>query len=68
MQTSTPREQGRVGALALAIQGRGKDALAAARAHIDVFPHDALVLSLALGAHGLTAFSGRPDHHAAHAT
>ena len=35
------------------------------RSHIEEWPRDALPLSLALGAFGLYAFSGRADHDAA---
>ena len=37
----------------------------AAEAHLEEYPRDALVLSMLLGAFGLYAFSGRPDHDAA---
>jgi hypothetical protein len=40
-------------------------ALSAAERHLDDYPRDALVLSMLLGAFGLYAFSGRPDHDAA---
>jgi hypothetical protein len=50
-----------------ALGGDGAGALAAALAHIAAHPRDALVLSLPLGAFGLYAFSGRPDHDRARA-
>ena len=58
----TDRERSHVETLALAIEGRGPDAIAAMRKHIDVWPRDAVVLSLPLGAFGLFAFSGMADH------
>ena len=40
-------------------------ALSGAEQHLEEYPRDALILSLLLGAFGLYAFSGRPDHDAA---
>lgn len=59
------RERGHVECVALLIDGRGGDALAAVERHAANFPRDALPLSLALGVYGLLGFSGRADHHAA---
>jgi hypothetical protein len=56
------RERSHVEALALAIEGRLPEALAATLRHIDAWPRDAIVLSLPLGAFGLFAFSGMADH------
>jgi hypothetical protein len=58
----TERERSHVEALALAIEGRLPEALAATLKHIDAWPRDAMVLSLPLGAFGLFAFSGMADH------
>lgn len=61
---ATRRERGHVEAIALLIDGKPRESLAAVEAHLDEFPTDSLVLSLALGAFGLYAFSGRADHDA----
>ncbi|RZN08917.1 tetratricopeptide repeat protein 38 family protein [Bradyrhizobium genosp. SA-3] len=58
----TERERSHVEALALAIEGRLPEAIAAMREHVETWPRDALVLSLPLGAFGLFAFSGMADH------
>ncbi|MBW7969416.1 tetratricopeptide repeat protein [Bradyrhizobium sp. BR 10289] len=58
----TERERSHVETLALAIEGRLPEAIAAMREHIGAWPRDALVLSLPLGAFGLFAFSGMADH------
>ncbi|MBL8836093.1 MAG: tetratricopeptide repeat protein [Alphaproteobacteria bacterium] len=60
---ASARERGHVAALALAVEGRAAEALAAVRTHAAEFPRDALVLSLALGVYGLIGFSGARDHH-----
>lgn len=60
----TPRERQHVDALALAVEGRGADALAATRAHVAHFPRDAMVLAPATGVFGLIGFSGRRDREA----
>ena len=62
---ASARERGHVGAVALAVEGKADQALAAVEAHLAEFPRDGLVLSLALGVYGLIAFSGRADHHEA---
>jgi tetratricopeptide (TPR) repeat protein len=59
------RERQHVAAIGTLLDGDARGALAAVRAHVAEFPRDALVLSLAVGAFGLIAFSGRPDHNAA---
>ncbi|SCB22019.1 hypothetical protein GA0061098_1003171 [Bradyrhizobium shewense] len=58
----TERERSHVETLALAIEGRLPEAIAATLRHIESSPRDALVLSLPLGAFGLFAFSGMADH------
>ena len=60
----TRREQQHVAAIGRLLDGDARGALAAVRAHLGEFPRDALVLSLAVGAFGLVAFSGRVDHNA----
>ena len=59
---ATDRERGHVHAIASAIEGKPREALAAAERHLETYPRDALVLLLLLGAFGLYAFSGRNDH------
>lgn len=56
------RERSHVDVLSLAINGQSAKALERALAHADVWPRDALILSLPLGAFGLFAFSGMADH------
>jgi hypothetical protein len=56
------RERSHVEALALAIEGRLPEALAATLKHIETWPRDAVVLALPLGAFGLFAFSGMANH------
>ncbi|WP_441260976.1 tetratricopeptide repeat protein [Bradyrhizobium sp. 521_C7_N1_3] len=56
------RERSHVETLALAIEGRLPEAIASTLKHVDAWPRDAVVLSLPLGAFGLFAFSGMPDH------
>ena len=56
---ATPREQGHVNALALAIEGNPVGSLAATRAHLAEHPRDAMVLAPAAGVFGLIGFSGR---------
>jgi tetratricopeptide (TPR) repeat protein len=60
----TRRERQHVEAIGTLLDGNAAGALAAVRAHVAEFPRDALVLSLAVGAFGLIAFSGRVDHNA----
>ena len=62
---ATARERAHVEVLGLAVEGASAKALAALRVHLDEWPRDALALALAMGAFGLYAFSGRPDHDAA---
>ncbi|QAY76125.1 tetratricopeptide repeat protein [Sphingosinicella sp. BN140058] len=61
-RNGTEREASHVAVLADAIAGRSRQALAAALAHVDLWPRDILILSLPLGAFGLFAFSGMADH------
>lgn len=58
----SPREASHVAILSLAIGGQSSKALDSARAHLDRWPRDVLILSLPLGAFGLFAFSGMADH------
>lgn len=63
-QGVTERETGHVNAIALAIEGRPVDALAATREHLDRCPRDAMVLAPATGVFGLIGFSGRQEREA----
>ncbi len=56
------RERSHVSVLSLAINGQAAKALESALAHIDAWPTDLLIFSLPLGAFGLFAFSGMPNH------
>lgn len=56
------RERQHIEIMAAAIEGKPKVAMSGAEAHLEEYPRDALVLSMLLGAFGLYAFSGRPDH------
>jgi tetratricopeptide (TPR) repeat protein len=56
---TTPREQGHINALALAMEGKPVEALAATRAHLAEYPRDAMVAAPATGVFGLIGFSGR---------
>lgn len=58
------REAAHVRILELAIEGQSAKALQALLEHLEAYPRDALAFSLALGAFGLYAFSGRADHDA----
>jgi hypothetical protein len=62
---ASSREKNHVEIMAAVIEGKPKVAMPAAEAHLDEHPRDAQVLSMLLGAFGLYAFSGRPDHDAA---
>jgi tetratricopeptide (TPR) repeat protein len=63
--TASPRERQHVEIMAAVIESKPKLAVTAAEGHLDEYPRDVLVLSMLLGAFGLYAFSGRPDHDAA---
>lgn len=60
--SGTERERSHVKTLALAIRGQSSQALAAATGHLERWPRDVLIFGLPLGAFGLLAFSGMPDH------
>lgn len=60
-QAVTPREQSHVNAIALALEGKPVDALAATRIHLVEYPRDAMVLAPATGVFGLIGFSGRQE-------
>jgi tetratricopeptide (TPR) repeat protein len=62
---ATPRERSHVEIMAAVIESKPKLAVSGAEAHLDEYPRDSQVLSILLGAFGLYAFSGRPDHDAA---
>jgi hypothetical protein len=62
---TTPREQAHVILVGHVVEGRALPALEAVQAHAKAWPTDVLAMSLALGAFGLFAFSGRRDHDAA---
>jgi tetratricopeptide (TPR) repeat protein len=61
-QGASERERSHVEALALSISGETQKALAHALEHADRWPRDTVVLGLPLGAFGLFAFSGMPNH------
>jgi hypothetical protein len=63
-QAATPREQRHVNAIALALEGKPVDALAATRAHLAEHPRDAMVLAPVTGVFGLIGFSGRQEREA----
>ena len=65
---ASPREKSHVEIMAAVIESKPKLAVTGAEAHLDEYPRDAQVLALLLGAFGLYAFSGRPDHDAAKLT
>lgn len=65
VRNGTERERSAVDVLALSIEGQPARSLTCALAHLDSWPHDALILSLLLGAYGLIAFSGKADHNQA---
>ncbi|PYM17145.1 MAG: tetratricopeptide repeat protein 38 family protein [Candidatus Rokuibacteriota bacterium] len=52
------RERQHVETIALSVEGRLADALAATRTHLGEFPRDAMVLAPVTGVFGLIAFSG----------
>jgi hypothetical protein len=58
------REQQHIAILSTLIDGNAPQALRLLLEHLDEFARDALALGMALGAFGLLAFSGRPDHDA----
>jgi tetratricopeptide (TPR) repeat protein len=60
-QNATPRERSHVNAVALPLEGKPVDALAATREHLAQWPRDAMVLAPATGVFGLIGFSGRQE-------
>ena len=60
--TASRREQQHIRLLTVLLEGRATEALQRLTMHLQDFPRDALALSTALGAFGLIAFSGHPDH------
>jgi tetratricopeptide (TPR) repeat protein len=58
---ATPREQSHVNAIALALEGKPVEALAATRTHLAEYPRDAMVLAPVTGVFGLIGFSGRQE-------
>jgi hypothetical protein len=58
---ATPREQSHVNAVALPLEGKPVEALAAMREHLAQWPCDAMVLAPATGVFGLIGFSGRQE-------
>lgn len=61
-RSGTARERSHVATLTLAISGQSAKALDGAIAHAEDWPRDVLIMSLPLGAFGLLAFSGIPNH------
>jgi hypothetical protein len=60
-KAASPREQSHVNAVALPLEGKPVDALAATREHVAQWPRDAMVLAPATGVFGLIGFSGRQE-------
>jgi hypothetical protein len=58
---ATPREQSHVNVLALGLEGKPIEALAATQVHLAQWPRDAMVLAPATGVFGLIGFSGRQE-------
>jgi hypothetical protein len=63
-QAATARERSHVNAVALPLEGKPVDALAATRDHLAQWPRDAMVLAPATGVFGLIGFSGRQEREA----
>jgi tetratricopeptide (TPR) repeat protein len=61
---TSPRERGHVNAIALAVEGKPVESLAATRAHAGDFPRDAMVIAPVTGVFGLVGFSGRQGREA----
>ena len=64
-RNGTEREQSHVAILGLTMEGQSAKALTGTLQHLDRWPRDAIILGLPLGAFGLFAFSGMPDHEQA---
>jgi hypothetical protein len=60
----TAREESHVHALGLLIAGKGPQAYAAIRAHVDQYPRDALIAQTCSSVFGLIGFSGQPGREA----
>jgi tetratricopeptide (TPR) repeat protein len=58
---ATPRERSHVNAVALPIEGKPVEALAAIHEHVREWPRDAMAVAPATGVFGLVGFSGRQD-------
>jgi len=58
------QEAGQLETLGLLIEGKSAAGYAAARAHLNSFPRDALVAQTCLGVFGLIGFSGQPGREA----
>jgi hypothetical protein len=63
-RAATPRERTHVNAVALPLEGKPVDALAATREHLGEWPRDAMVLAPTTGVFGLIGFSGRQAREA----
>lgn len=59
--SASAREQAHVHTLALAIEGKPVEAMAATREHLAQHPRDAMILAPATGVFGLIGFSGRQE-------
>lgn len=59
-----PREQSHIHALDLLVAGRSAEAYAAIRAHVDLYPRDALIAQTCSSVFGLIGFSGQPGREA----
>jgi tetratricopeptide (TPR) repeat protein len=57
------REASHIEVLSTAIAGNGSLALEKLFAHMESYPRDGVVLSLAMGVYSLLGFSGAQDHH-----
>src|SRR5262249_55096866 len=60
-RNTTPREQSHINAVALPIEGKPVDALAAIHEHVKQWPRDAMVVAPAAAGFGLIGFSGRQE-------
>lgn len=60
----TPREASHIAALDLMLSGRLAEAYSAIRAHVQLFPRDALVAQTCTSVFGLIGFSGQPGREA----
>ena len=58
------REESHIHAMGLLIDGKGPEAYAAIRAHVDQYPRDALVAQTCSSVFGLIGFSGQPGREA----